>query len=123
MDHVTTGSTGATGGAWVWALVRLGSRVPLYGSSHKVVPPAKAGEWLHFLIEHGPKLDGSSFAVAQIARLTGDRSRYLDDRTRNVALDSSENQSLATWIQMVRQVVQLEAADEARLWATPCPLA
>jgi molecular chaperone DnaK (HSP70) len=117
------GQPGVTGGAWAWSLGRLGSRVPIYGSSHKVVAPAKAKEWLSFLIEHGGMLEGAPFAIAQIARLAGDRSRDLDDSTRSrVAEFLEKTKAPAPWIQMVREVLKLESADEARALGDTLPV-
>src|SRR6185369_7624831 len=63
-------------GPWTWALGRLGARTPIFGSAHKVVPPEHASRWLELLL--APKLvgaEGALFAVTQLARLTGDRTR------------------------------------------------
>jgi hypothetical protein len=70
---------------WPWALGRLGARIPLYGPQHSVVPAEIAGKWLEVL------LDFSRFAtivssIALIARRTDDRSRDLDEATRDQAI-------------------------------------
>src|SRR4249920_1312795 len=68
-------------GPWTWSLGRLGARAPIYGSLHQVVPAAIAGEWARRLLE--PEilpLEGAAFALAQLARLTGDRTRDLEEQ-------------------------------------------
>ena len=76
-----------TGGPWAWALGRLGARAPIYGSIHKTVPPELAAEWLGQLLKPPAiQSDGALFAVAQLARLTGDRARDLEEALRERAL-------------------------------------
>jgi hypothetical protein len=54
--------------------------VPLYGSGHKAVDPEKASEWLDLLLDaHSRNIEGALFAIVQLARLSGDRSRDIDD--------------------------------------------
>jgi len=112
-----------SGGPWAWALGRLGARVPLYGSSHKVVDTEVAEAWLEQLLELGLKrIDGAPFAAAQLARLTGDRTRDLDPALRDKAARALRDAKAAeTWVRMVTEVVALEAADEARALGDTLP--
>jgi hypothetical protein len=71
--------------AMVWALGRIGSRVPLYGPLNTVLPPETAAEWLRRLTEwHTGAADGP-LAVMQLARRTGDRYRDLPEKRRQEA--------------------------------------
>jgi hypothetical protein len=111
-------------GPWAWALGRLGARTPLYGSSHKTVAPEHAAEWLSLLLDAGlEKIDGSPFAVAQLARLTGDRTRDLADEIRARAIAALKSAGAPeTWLRMLTEVVALEAADEARALGDTLPI-
>jgi hypothetical protein len=111
------------GGPWAWSLGRLGARVPIYGSGHKTVAPELAEEWIRLLVELGlQKVDGASFAVSQLARMTGDRSRDVDEATRALALQAlASARAPDTWKRMVTEVVALEAADEARALGDTLP--
>jgi hypothetical protein len=111
------------GGPWTWSLGRLGARAPLYGSVHKVVPPELAEQWLSLLLDKGlGKLDGGPFAAAQIARLTGDRARDLDPTLRErTAAALRAAQAPPRWLEMVTQVIALEAQDEARALGDTLP--
>ena len=118
-------SPGQSGsGPWAWALGRLGARVPLFGSSHQAVPMEQASEWLALLLEKDLRsVDGAAFAAVQLARMTGDRTRDLDEslRTRTVeALQAAK--APERWLQLVREVVALEAEDEARALGDTLPL-
>jgi molecular chaperone DnaK (HSP70) len=111
-------------GPWTWALGRLGSRVPLRGSVHQTIDPALAREWIDTLLAaHHQGVEGALFAITQIARLTGDRSRDLDDPTRHRVLDLLRSQPSPTaWQTMVSEVTTLDHADEARLLGDSLPV-
>jgi molecular chaperone DnaK (HSP70) len=112
------------GGPWGWALGRLGARAPLYGSSHKTVAAEQAAAWLALLLDAGlARVEGGAFAVAQIARLTGDRTRDLDEAVRERALAAlAEAGAPEAWRRSVREVVALETADEARALGDRLPI-
>ena len=113
----------AGGGPWAWTLGRIGARVPVYGSGHKAVPAAQAAEWLRLLVELGvDRIDGAAFAVAQLARLSGDRTRDLDEEARSTALDSLRAaRAPESWLRMIIEVVALDVADEARALGDTLP--
>ncbi len=112
-----------SGGPWSWALGRLGARVPLYGSGHKVVDVEVAESWLSLLLELDLKhIDGAPFAAAQLARLTGDRMRDISPELRAKTAQALRAAKAAdTWVRMVTEVVALEAADEARALGDTLP--
>jgi hypothetical protein len=111
-------------GPWAWTLGRVGARVPIYGSAHKVVGPAKAEQWVTLLLEPAViKMEGALFALAQITRMTGDRSRDLDDSIRGEVLAAlSINRVPESWQRMVAEVVTLEASDQVRALADTLPV-
>jgi len=111
-------------GPWAWALGRLGARVPIYGSGHKTLDPEHAASWVSLLLETGlDKAEGASFAAAQLCRLTGDRSRDLDEeiRTRTVAALKAAD-APAEWLRMISNVVDLAPADETRALGDTLPV-
>ena len=114
----------ASAGPWTWALGRLGGRVPAYGSGHKTVPVDQAAAWMSSLLGAGlDRLDGSVFAVVQLCRLTGDRSRDLDDDTRAQAVAALKTAGTPDeWLRTVTEVVQLAASDEARVLGDTLPV-
>ena len=111
-------------GPWAWALGRIGARVPLYGSVHKTVDPEKASEWLNLLFEaQAANAEGALFAIVQLARLSGDRSRDLDDGMRARALDVLRAaQAPEAWTRLLEQVVAMETADKARAFGDTLPV-
>ena len=98
----------------LWALSRLGARVPLYGPLNAVVPPSQIKQWLQPLLTWDwPEPEKVALPLAQLARRTGDRSRDLDDATRakladHLRLLPGGDRAVV----LVEQVVALEAREE-----------
>lgn len=109
------------GGPWAWSLGRLGARIPFYGSAHNVIAPAQVTGWIELLLEND-KLDGRIFALAQIARKTGDRLRDIDERLRARVLDVLQVTGSEPAAQMVADVAELKAADEAKAFGDTLPI-
>jgi molecular chaperone DnaK (HSP70) len=106
-----------------WALGRIGARQPFYGSTHGVVPPEVAIVWLDAILAlDWKKVDPAAFAAVQIARMTGDRSRDLPDTARAAVIQRLEATGAAqSWIAMVREIVELDRADEGRVFGETLP--
>ncbi|MBB3260856.1 molecular chaperone DnaK (HSP70) [Paraburkholderia bannensis] len=106
-----------------WALGRIGARLPFYGSAHGVVPPEVAGQWLDAILAlDWKKVEPAMFAAAQIARMTGDRSRDIAPELRETVLKRLESANAPhTWIEMVREVVELDNADTGRVFGEALP--
>ncbi len=106
-----------------WAVGRLGSRAPLFGSTHAVVPTTKAERWIEAMLALDWK--GSQvlpFAAAQLTRLSGDRERDMDpDLRRRVAERLRQHKAPKRWVSMVESVVELDAADEQRAFGESLP--
>jgi molecular chaperone DnaK (HSP70) len=67
--------------SWLWALARLGARVPLYGPLNATVPPAVAARWIDVLIARSVSAEIAE-AVVQIGARTGDPARDIGDDVR-----------------------------------------
>jgi len=98
----------------LWALSRLGARVPLYGPLNAVIAPARISDWLTQLCAWDwPEPDKAAFPLAQLGRRTGDRARDVDDAVRARlaatvrALPGGDRAAV-----LVEQVVELEAREE-----------
>ncbi|MEW6433095.1 MAG: Hsp70 family protein [Myxococcota bacterium] len=112
------------GGPWAWALGRLGARVPVHGAAHRVVDVETATAWIELLLGlDARRHDGAPFALAWLARKTGDRARDVDDAWRGKVLAAlAEAKAPESWRTMVSEVVQLSAADEARALGDSLPV-
>ncbi len=122
LDRISNPAKAA--GPWAWALGRLGARRPLYGSSHKTLSPEVVEPWVEHLLAldwHG--IDGLPFAVVQLTRLTGDRTRDLEQEVRQEALAALQAaQASAHWVEMVTTVIANEVDDEARAFGDTLPI-
>ncbi len=105
---------GREDGVHLWALSRLGARVPLYGPLNLVVPASAVKRWVDAALAWDwPEADKAAFPLAQLGRRTGDRTRDLDDATRARlaaavrALPGGERAAV-----LVEQIVELEAREE-----------
>jgi urease accessory protein UreF len=88
------------------------------------VDTAQAEAWLSLLLDAGfRRMDGTAFAAAQLARMTGDRTRDLDEKIRaraEAALKSAG--APESWWRMLSEVAALETADEARALGDTLPI-
>ncbi|MDB6054802.1 MAG: heat shock protein 70 family protein [Verrucomicrobiales bacterium] len=113
-----------SGGPVYWALGRVGSRVPFYGSAHLVAPGEMAQQWIDKLLQHTLSAgNGGLFALTQIARKSGDRLRDVDESTRDRVVSRLEQSGVPqSWPEMVRSVVELEKGDVARAMGESLPM-
>jgi molecular chaperone DnaK (HSP70) len=112
------------GGPWGWALGRVGARVPLFGTAHRVLGAEQVEPWVDALLERGLALsDGTAFAAVQLARLTGDRARDLDgDLRARVVSELRRIDAPARWCEAATTVVAMESSDEARSFGDTLPI-
>jgi hypothetical protein len=78
---------------------------------------------LNLLLDaHSQNIEGALFAIVQLARLTGDRSRDLDDSFRDRALSAVRNaHAPESWQRLLLEVVTMETADQARAFGDTLP--
>ena len=115
---VTEAERGRATDPELWALARLGARAPVYGPLNCVVPREAAAAWSERLLRVAwPRPGGYAFALAQIARATGDRERDLDASLREQIARRLETlpDGGRRAARLVREPVPLEAREEARL--------
>jgi hypothetical protein len=67
----------------LWALSRLGARIPFYGPLNRVVPAEEVSRWLRKLLPMASEAtEAMAHALVQLARYTGDRERDLPQDIR-----------------------------------------
>ena len=101
----------------LWALARLGARVPIYGPLNCVVGRETAAKWVERLLKvDWPRVESYAFAVTQLARATGDRQRDLEPALRErVAKRLADTPHGDRAAHVVLEPVALEAREEAQL--------
>ncbi len=76
----------------LWALGRLGARIPFHGPLDKVVSAREISTWLNRLLSNNPGASNAlSHVLVQLARSTGDRGRDLADTDINTVIKWLDN--------------------------------
>ena len=105
----------------IWALSRLGARRLIYGPANCVVRREIAERWVEQLLssktrQKAGESETLAFALVQIARCTGDRTRDLDEAIRQkVVAYLTTFPAGQRWAKQVLEVVALEAQEQARI--------
>ncbi|MDX2037791.1 MAG: Hsp70 family protein [Isosphaeraceae bacterium] len=111
----------------LWSIGRLGARVPLYGPANTVVSREKAERWLGAILDLQPaagrETSDAIFALGQLARVSGDRSRDVDPDLRASVADrlAALGADEAT-LRPVREFTELEAAQEGQALGDSLPV-
>ena len=111
----------------LWCLGRLGARVPLYGPANIVVHRDAAARWARALLgrSYSPGRESADaiFSLAQVARVSGDRARDLDEPLRLDVLARLEalGADEAT-LRPVREYHELEAAQQGQALGDALPV-
>ncbi|GAB2658495.1 Hsp70 family protein [Vibrio panuliri] len=106
-----------------WALGRLASRTPLYGSQHNVVSREQAEQWLPKLLEQNwQKEPMIAFAAVMICRKTGDRLFDISDDYRQQVLEKLKQSRVPdSWLELVAEVKALSANESKRIFGDALP--
>ncbi|MYM93085.1 Hsp70 family protein [Duganella vulcania] len=117
------GKAEAAQARFLWGLSRVGARQPFHGSAHDVVESAVVEQWLAVILSlDWKKVEPAGYAAAHLARMTGDRSRDIGEALRAEILRRlAAIGAPASWGAMVREVVQLDQADEKRMLGEALP--
>ncbi len=108
--------------AMIWAVGRLGQRVPVYGPLNTVVPPQTASAWLEALTQLETDLPVHDLAIMQLARRTADRYRDLDEKARQRAADWLADREVSPHlIELVRDGGQLDEQERNRVFGEKLP--
>ena len=108
--------------AMVWALGRIGSRVPLYGPLNTVVPPELAAEWLKRLMDAIAGVADGWLAIMQLARRTGDRYRDLPEKRRDAAVAwLRRGGAPAHFADLIRDVGSLDDQEQGLVFGESLP--
>ena len=124
IEQLQRGAAKARGPWTLWAIGRLGARVPFHASAHRVVPIDVAVAWLNALLAlEWKRVDGAAAAAANLARMSGDRARDLPADLRHQVIERLRAlHAPPTWIARVREVVPLDEAGEQGVFGEALPL-
>ena len=106
-----------------WAMGRLASRTPLYGSQHSVIPREQAEQWLPKLLDQNwQKEPMIAFAAVMICRKTGDRLFDISDDYREQVLAKLKQSKVPeSWVSLVEEVKELSESESKRVFGDALP--
>ncbi|MEI6892318.1 MAG: Hsp70 family protein [Pontiella sp.] len=109
-------------GAAIWALGRIGARVPAYGPLNTVVPAERSTDWAERVMQLKGTSKEKIFALMHLARFTGDRYRDLPDEMRNQVLTwMTEHHAAQRLTDLVRDGGLLDAEEQDRAFGEALP--
>lgn len=109
-------------GAAVWALGRIGARVPAYGPLDTVVPAETVESWIERLTALSERSHEAAFALMHLARRTGDRYRDISGSVRTLVLDwMNANKAPVRLLKLVRDGGQLDSEEQDHTFGEALP--
>jgi molecular chaperone DnaK (HSP70) len=126
-DLVRSGARPGSAGYALWCLGRLGARVLLYGPANATVPSTSAERWIEALLARTPASARESadtvFALSQLARVSGDRARDIDEELRTVVLARlAELGAEEAALRSVREYHELETEQQGQALGDALPV-
>jgi hypothetical protein len=108
--------------ATMWALGRLGTRVPVYGPLNALVPVDQIEPWAGRVMATENPPPNAAFCLVQWTRRTGDRYRDVGDDLRATVLRWLEAHSApAPFVRLVREGGRLEAEEQRAVFGESLP--
>ena len=106
-----------------WAVGRIASRVPFHGSNHNVIAAEIVTDWLQQILKvDWKKVPQAGFAATLIGRMSGDRARDLDERTRLQIVEKLKaSKAPASWVAMVEAYKELDEMEEKQVFGEALP--
>lgn len=110
------------GGAGVWALGRIASRVPMYGPLNTIIPVEVVEKWVGPLADSEESNKDLWLAIMQMTRRTGDRYRDLSEAVRDRVLARMTTIKVPPhYIKLVRDGGELEQEEQNLVFGESLP--
>ena len=108
--------------AVVWAVGRIGARIPVYGPLNTVISADVAARWLEELMGVRDASEVDKLAVMQLARRTDDRYRDVPRPLREEVLAwLQDHQAPVHFLQLVREGDVLDREEQGRVFGEALP--
>jgi hypothetical protein len=105
----------------LWSIGRLGARTPIYGPLTSVVRAADAGRWLNVLLDNPHDTPELFASIVQMAALTGDAIREVDEPVIERARQRLHAVGVAAESRPLYEVMTPTLADSSRAFGEPLP--
>ena len=106
--------------AAIWALGRLGARVPMYGPLNTVIPAETAQNWIEAILRLPPGSEEKPFSLTQLSRRTHDRYRDISQEVRVQVLQAIQHQP-GHLLTLVQTGGDLHHAEQNLAFGEPLP--
>ena len=108
---------------FVWALGRIGSRIPVYGPLECILPGQWVESWLdHLMKEDFKKHPDAAFASVLLARRTGDAGLDLEEGRVAVLIEKLQRAKCpSAWLDLIRNSGPWSEQDQKRLYGESLP--
>jgi molecular chaperone DnaK (HSP70) len=108
--------------AGVWAIGRLGTRVPVYGPLNELVSSETAASWAQQLISSLKPTPSVMLSLMQLCRKTNDRYRDIDEESRCRVLEYMKKYNAGEhFIELVKSGGFLDEEDQSRIFGEQLP--
>lgn len=106
-----------------WAIGRIATRSPFYGSAHNLLTPQHIAYCLPELMEFDWRKEPYiAFAAVMMCRMTGDRALDVDEQNRaEVIAKLKKSKAPESWINMISEVKVLTEAETKRVFGDALP--
>ena len=111
----------------LWSLGRLGARSLLYGPANTAVTRETANTWLNALLDReyttGRETTDAIFALGQLAKISGDRSRDIDPDHRERVIKKLEKLGASDEVMRpIREYTEREAGEQGQVLGDALPI-
>jgi actin-like ATPase involved in cell morphogenesis len=110
-----------TNSSLLWSIGRLGARTPIYGPLTSVVGASDASRWLEVLLNNPHDSPELFAAIVQIAALTGDSLRDVDEHVLDRARQRLQTVGTDAESRPLYEVMTPTLADTGRAFGEPLP--
>jgi molecular chaperone DnaK (HSP70) len=122
LDMVPREKVSTVASAAVWALGRIGARVPLYGPLNTVVPSEMAAAWAERVMKLPTVPETAAVALMQLTRKTRDRYRDVNESLRGKVLSWLAVRDVpAHFAQLIAEGGQLEEGEQSLIFGESLP--
>ena len=106
-----------------WAIGRIATRSPFYGSTHNLLSAEHVSYCLPELMTYDWRKESYiGFAAVMMTRMTGDRTLDINDELRQQVINKlKQSKAPESWIEMVSEVKILTEAETKRVFGDALP--
>lgn len=124
LDFLNRSSSEPIRPALLWAIGRMGARVPAYAPLNCVLPVSTAENWARGILNLRSSIEPAvQLCLMQLCRKTDDRYRDISNSLRDQVLSELENHSAKPqWIELIRERGRLQSEEAGLIMGESLPV-